>query len=65
MYSFPCLQRGQIRVKHGIEGGKCGDMWANLCCPCCSAIQQYKELEIRRDARLNTKGYQGQAPMRR
>jgi hypothetical protein len=42
----------------------CGDICANLCCPCCSVIQQYRELEMRRDAGVVTKGYQGEAPMR-
>jgi hypothetical protein len=50
---------------HGIEGGTCGDLCANWCCPCCSVIQQYKEVEMRRDARqVNKAGYQQQAPMR-
>ncbi|KAL2127497.1 hypothetical protein VTI74DRAFT_10629 [Chaetomium olivicolor] len=60
------LQRGRIRSKHGIKGNVCGDLMANLCCPCCSVIQQYKEVEKRRDAgpRGPVKvGYQGQPPM--
>ncbi|KAH6857104.1 PLAC8 family-domain-containing protein [Chaetomium sp. MPI-CAGE-AT-0009] len=63
---FSCVQRKKIREMHGIEGGTCGDLCANWCCPCCSVIQQYKEVEMRRDARqVNKSGYQQQAPMRR
>ncbi|KAK4458380.1 PLAC8 family-domain-containing protein [Cladorrhinum samala] len=60
-----CLQRGEIRKKHNIEGNGCGDFCVSLCCPCCGTIQQYKELEQRRDAQgLPDKvGYQGQTPM--
>ncbi|KAK4152981.1 PLAC8 family-domain-containing protein [Chaetomidium leptoderma] len=57
-------QRNDMRKRYQIEGGSCGDMWKNLCCPCCSVIQQYKEVEMRRDARANKVGYQTQAPMR-
>ncbi|GAB1318430.1 hypothetical protein MFIFM68171_08640 [Madurella fahalii] len=61
---LPCLQRGDIRSKYHIDGGCCTDCLANWCCTCCAAIQQFKELEIRRDARMPDKaGYQPQAPM--
>ncbi len=29
-----------------------------MCCPCCAVIQQYKEVEMRRDAKVNKVGYQ-------
>ncbi|KAK4238321.1 PLAC8 family-domain-containing protein [Achaetomium macrosporum] len=58
------MQRNKIRDKYRIEGGICGDIMTNLCCPCCSVIQQYKEVEMRRDAAGPSKmGYQAQAPM--
>lgn len=63
-HSLGCLQRRQIRKKYGIEGGGCTDFMVSFCCPCCSAIQNVKELEARRDARPNKVGYQPQAPMR-
>ncbi|KAK3904494.1 PLAC8 family-domain-containing protein [Staphylotrichum tortipilum] len=60
-----CIQRTKIRKRYGIEGGVCGDFWRNLCCPCCSVIQQYKEVEKRRDALVNKAGYQRPAGMPR
>jgi hypothetical protein len=66
-YSIGIIQRGKIRDKYRIEqGGLCGDIMTNLCCPCCAVIQQYKEVEMRRDAATGPSkmGYQGQAPMR-
>lgn len=64
LFSISLLQRKEIRKMHGIEGGMCGDLCSNWCCPCCAVIQQYKEVEMRRDARVNKTGYQQQAPMR-
>lgn len=61
--SLGCIQRGKIRKTYGIHGGACGDLCVNLCCPCCAVIQQYKEVEMRRDAHLNNQGYQKQQPM--
>ncbi|KAK4243098.1 hypothetical protein VTI28DRAFT_2337 [Corynascus sepedonium] len=57
-----CIQRRSIRVKYGIEGNSCTDFALNGLLPCCAVIQQYRELEIRRDAGQG--GYQKQAPMR-
>ena len=59
------LQRKRIREMNGIKGSVVGDLCYNWACPCCAVIQQYKEVEMRRDARqVNKTGYQQQAPMR-
>ncbi|KAL2255523.1 hypothetical protein VTK26DRAFT_3188 [Humicola hyalothermophila] len=58
-----CIQRGKVREDRGIEGSACGDFCASLCCPCCVMIQQYKELEYKRDHEAIQKPYQAQAPM--
>ena len=63
---FGCLQRDRIRVKHKIKGGNpCGDFCINGCLPCCAIIQQYKEVDLRRKARINNKGYQQNQDMPR
>ncbi|KAK4655394.1 hypothetical protein QC762_302090 [Podospora pseudocomata] len=63
-----CLQRGEVRSKHRIEGSGCTDCLVACCCPCCGVIQSHKEVEKRRDAMQggvpDKMGYQGQAPMR-
>jgi hypothetical protein len=60
--SLTCYQRGEIRREHGINGSECGDCMWNFCCPCCSIIQQYSDVEKRRDA-LNEIGYQSEPDM--
>lgn len=64
--SIGCTQRGHIRKKYGLPGGGCGDCMRNWCCPCCSVIQQYREVEKRRDMHPTGPvkvGYQQQQPM--
>ncbi|KAK4031268.1 PLAC8 family-domain-containing protein [Parachaetomium inaequale] len=59
-FVFGCLQRKRIRVKHKIEGGNtCSDFCINGCLPCCAIIQQYKEVDLRRQEQIMIKkGYQ-------
>ena len=64
--SLGCLQREKIRNLDGnkIDGGCCGDFCSNFCCPCCAVIQQYKEVESRRDRnKINRDGYKHQPGM--
>ncbi len=58
------MQRGKIRKldKTEISGNCCTDFLVNFCCPCCAVIQQYKEVEIRRDKIIND-GYRPQPQM--
>jgi len=39
--------RGEIRDLHNIQGEVLGDVLSQLCCPCCSLIQEAGELEVR------------------
>ncbi|KAL7939393.1 PLAC8 family domain-containing protein [Trichoderma chlorosporum] len=41
------MQRGDIREKHGLEGGCFGDFCKSCWCNCCVLIQSEKELEQR------------------
>ncbi|KAL6701635.1 PLAC8 family domain-containing protein [Trichoderma pleuroticola] len=41
------MQRGDIREKHGLEGGCFGDFCKSCWCNCCVLIQNEKELEQR------------------
>ncbi|KAK3317913.1 PLAC8 family-domain-containing protein [Apodospora peruviana] len=57
-------QRRAIRKRYGInDGNGCTDCLKPWCCPCCAAIQEYTELEKRREAGVYKQGYQMQAPM--
>lgn len=66
-----CVEWGQrraIRNKYGIkDGNKCTDCLTPFCCPCCAVIQEYTEVEKRREAGgggVQKVGYQGEQPMR-
>jgi len=48
-------QRKKIREQYGLSGSSCGDCLRHLCCPCCSLIQEGKEV-IERSK--NPSGYQ-------
>ena len=37
------IQRGQMRQKHGIEGGAVGDFFMAFCCTCCAIVQSRRQ----------------------
>ena len=37
------IQRGQLRQKHGIEGGALGDFMMAFCCTCCAIVQSRRQ----------------------
>ncbi|CBY31208.1 unnamed protein product [Oikopleura dioica] len=39
-----CLQRQEIRERHGIEGSALGDALAVWCCLCCAMVQHDREV---------------------
>ncbi|KAL2173162.1 PLAC8 family-domain-containing protein [Thermothelomyces heterothallicus CBS 202.75] len=61
-----CIQRRQIRLMYGIEGNCCCDALITGCLPCCAVIQNYKEVDFRRDNQNAwgiKDGYKRQLPM--
>ncbi|KAL0940231.1 PLAC8 family protein [Colletotrichum truncatum] len=53
-------KRIDIRKQFGIEGSQCGDCCAAYWCPCCSVIQQEKEVIDRTEYAPVTQGYESQ-----
>lgn len=39
------MKRGEIRKRFNIEGSGCSDCFSSYCCPCCTLIQNDKEIE--------------------
>lgn len=54
------MKRQEIREKYGIKGSGGSDCFEAYCCPCCSLIQQEKEVERRSQAGPVVQGYQAQ-----
>ncbi|KAF4210518.1 hypothetical protein CNMCM8980_006314 [Aspergillus fumigatiaffinis] len=50
------IKRGQLRERFGIQGSTFQDCWQSCLCPCCTLVQNEKEVEARSN---NTQvGYQ-------
>lgn len=41
------LKRGELRKRFGIEGSALKDCAGSCFCPCCTLVQQEKEIETR------------------
>lgn len=55
-------QRGNIRKKYGIEGSTTNDCCVSYWCPCCSIVQNDKEV-VSRTKGVVASGYTPQTPM--
>ncbi|CAG5105833.1 Oidioi.mRNA.OKI2018_I69.chr1.g2494.t1.cds [Oikopleura dioica] len=42
--AISCIQRQELRERHGIEGGMIGDFLAVFCCLCCAMVQHDREV---------------------
>ncbi|KAH3374795.1 hypothetical protein KXW99_006722 [Aspergillus fumigatus] len=41
------IKRGQLRERFGIQGSTFQDCWQSYLCPCCTLVQNEKEVEAR------------------
>ncbi|GFF65859.1 cell number regulator 11 [Aspergillus lentulus] len=41
------IKRGQLRQRFGIQGSTFQDCWQSCLCPCCTLVQNEKEVEAR------------------
>ncbi|RHZ61013.1 hypothetical protein CDV55_101455 [Aspergillus turcosus] len=41
------IKRGQLRERFGIQGSAFEDCWQSYLCPCCTLVQNEKEVEAR------------------
>ncbi|RHZ62292.1 PLAC8 family protein [Aspergillus thermomutatus] len=41
------IKRGELRERFGIQGSAFEDCWQSYCCPCCTLVQNEKEVEAR------------------
>ncbi|KAI9932027.1 hypothetical protein ASPWEDRAFT_40158 [Aspergillus wentii DTO 134E9] len=55
------IKRGELRKRFGIEGSGLQDCFESYCCPCCTLVQQEKEVEARSNNPQG--GYQAPAGM--
>ncbi|KAG2415119.1 hypothetical protein HFD88_006310 [Aspergillus terreus] len=56
------MKRGEIRKRFNIEGSGAGDCFSSYCCPCCTLVQNEKEVEFQ-STRIQQSGYQAPAGM--
>jgi len=62
--SYAMMKRGEIREKFGIEGDGMGDCCTAYWCPCCTLIQNDKEVAARLPEHgVIQQGYQAQSGM--
>lgn len=42
-----CMNRGQLRNKHNIDGNACTDCLISYCCNWCALVQEDKEVKVK------------------
>ena len=52
-----------MRRQYGINGNACNDCFTSLCCPCCTLVQEDKEVKENEGLAGNKQGYTNRPAM--